>query len=712
MRVVSSLCVLFLSWAVPLGVAMGEVALRVDKESISGPAAPAERDAWFEQMKSMRDKYRAETKYNGREYERPELLWTQKSFVQPQMMCEERYFYDPIAGKYTVDRYLDDLEKRYGGIDAVLIWPVYPNIGIDDRNQHDLLRDMPGGIPGLRKMIDDFHKRSVRVLFPVMPWDAGARDEGMPLWEAAAHLMKEIGADGLNGDTMPGLPREFRDASDKSGHILALEPEVAMADVAMVQWNTMSWGYWKYEPIPVVGRYKWLEPRHMVNVCERWALDRTNGLQSAFFNGVGYESWENVWGIWNQLTPRDAEALRRIRTIYRGVPDLLVRANWEPHVKTLQEGVYASRFSGKYRNLWLLVNRTDKALNGKQLQIAGGGTILDLWSGAPLSGLAALSPSSEIKATVSFEIEAHGYGAVLQLKNADPDEKLTSLLARMKELSKTRLDSLSAEWKPLLQKMVEIAPTKPAKTAPEGMVAIPAGKFRFKVSGVEIEGNDKPGVDVQYPWEDVPHRHHDKTLDMKTFYIDKYPVTNAEFKKFVDAGVYHPADKHNFLRDWKDGNYPEGWGKKPVTWVAIEDARAYAAWAGKRLPHEWEWQYAAQGTDERERPWGKEGVENATPKFEDGRVMPPPDDVDAHPNGASPFGVMDLAGNVWQWTSEFVDDHTRAGIVRGGSRYRPKASHWYFPRNHKLDQHGKYLLMAPSKDRSAGVGFRCVVDAE
>ena len=63
-------------------------------------------------------------------------------------------------------------------------------------------------------------------------------------------------------------------------------------------------------------------------------------------------------------------------------------------------------------------------------------------------------------------------------------------------------------------------------------------------------------------------------------------------------------DDLNFLRDWKNGAYPEGWANKPVTWVSLEDARAYAAWAGKRLPHEWEWQYAAQGDDGRIYPWG------------------------------------------------------------------------------------------------------------
>jgi gamma-glutamyl hercynylcysteine S-oxide synthase len=74
--------------------------------------------------------------------------------------------------------------------------------------------------------------------------------------------------------------------------------------------------------------------------------------------------------------------------------------------------------------------------------------------------------------------------------------------------------------------------------------------------------------------------------------------------------------------------------------------------------------------------------------------------------------VMDLVGNVWQWTDEFSDEHTRAACLRGGSSYLPQTSHWYFPQAHRLDQHGKYLLMAPCKDRSGMLGFRCVVDAQ
>ena len=95
------------------------------------------------------------------------------------------------------------------------------------------------------------------------------------------------------------------------------------------------------------------------------------------------------------------------------------------------------------------------------------------------------------------------------------------------------------------------------------MILVPAvAKFRFKVSGIEIEGNDEPGVDVQYPWENIPRRHHDKQIEINAFYIDKYPVTNREFKKFLDATNYRPKDDHNFLRDWKNGSLSGRLGKE------------------------------------------------------------------------------------------------------------------------------------------------------
>ncbi|MHB1793595.1 MAG: formylglycine-generating enzyme family protein [Acidobacteriaceae bacterium] len=670
------------------------------------PCTAAAHEAWLKDITHWRTERRIRIGYDGARYSMPALQWTQSSFIQPQMMVQDRYLYDPVSGKYTVDRYLDDLEKRYGGIDAVLVWSTYPNMGIDDRNQQDMVRSMPGGPAGVQQMVADFHRRGVRVLFPMMMWDQGTRDPGMPWPQAIADFMKQLNADGINGDTQDGVPLAFSLAADKVGHPLAFEPEGQPSDEALA-WDVMTWGQYHFPFAPEVDRFKWLETRHMVNISHRWNRSKTEDLQFAFFNGVGWESWENIWGIWNGMTPRDGEATRRMATIERGVAPFLVSPGWEPMYPTTFYGIFASRWPLGDKTAWTLVNRNEYDVSGRRMTVPAkdGMRYFDLYHGVELK------PDREGGTDVlSFSIEAHGFGAVLATPG-EPAAATQKLMAKMKAMTATPLSSYSAEWKTLPQQMAEIPKTKPAASAPEGMIRIPAADFVFKVRGIEIEGGNDIGVDVQYPWEDMPRRFHQHKMHIDSFYIDKYPVTNAEFKRFLDASHYQPKDNLDFLRDWKNGTYPEGWGNKPVTWVSLEDARAYAKWAGKRLPHEWEWQYAAQGSDGRAYPWGNDWDGAAVPTSDTGRIMASAADVDAHPAGASPFGVMDMVGNVWQWTDEYTDDHTRAGVLRGGSHYQPQGSIWYFPQAYRNDEHGKLLLMAPSYDRSGAVGFRCVMDA-
>ena len=705
---------------------------------------------WLADITHWRTERRIRIGYDSSRYDLPALKWAQSSFIQPQMMVHDRYLYDPTAGKYTVDRYLDDLEKRYGGIDAVLIWSTYPNMGIDDRNQLDMVRSMPGGVEGVRSMVAEFHKRGVRVLFPMMMWDQGTRDPGASWPDAVAALMKEIDADGINGDTQDGVPVAFSLAAEKVNHPLAFEPEGGPSDEALA-WNVLTWGQYANPTataasrfVPGVDRYRWLESRHQVNIQDRWGRDHTDDLQYAFLNGEGWESWENVWGIWNGVTPRDGEATRRVATIERGVAPFLVSPDWEPFYPMLRYGLYASLWPLADRTVWTIVNRNEYDVDESQISVPHkkGMRYFDLYHGVELQ------PRIDgDNAILAFPVEAHGYGAVLAT-SGEPDAEFQALIAKMKLLTEKPLDSFSPEWKALSQHIVEIQPTQRASSPPAGMVLIPGAQFDFKVEGIEIEGSDDVGVDVQYPWEGSARRFHEHTMEIKPFYIDKHPVTNAEFKQFLDSAHYRPSDDMNFLKDWKAWTYPEGARNKPVTWVSIEDARAYARWAGKRLPHEWEWQYAAQGTDNRLYPWGncdwlpsasrggapdinaatdvhrasstppspcnwgQDSKDAPAPIPDRGRVMLAASDVDAHPGGASPFGVMDMVGNVWQWTDEYTDDHTRAAILRGGNHYRPTGSIWYFPEAYRNDQHGKLLLMAPSYDRSAGVGFRCVKDAQ
>ncbi len=675
------------------------------------PCTNETHNAWLKDIQHWRSERAIRTGLNldDERYRDPALQWTQRSFFQPQMMVHDRYFYDPVAGKYTVDRYLDDLKQRYGGIDAVLIWSTYPNMGIDTRNQLDMVASMPGGIEGVKQMVADFHRRHVRVLFPMMMWDQGTRNPDKTWPQAIAELMKAIDADGVNGDTQDGVPAVFPEAAEKIGHPLAFEPEGGPSDEALA-WNVLTWGQYggQFSFIPGVDKYRWLETRHMVNISDRWARTKTDDLQYAFFNGEGWECWENIWGIWNGITPRDAEATRRVATIERAIAPFLVSQDWEPFYPMNLYGVYASRWPLTDQTVWTIVNRNEYDIAARQMSVPAetGARYFDLYHGIELK------PDIEgTRAVLSFPLEAHGYGAILSTRG-EPSAQIAELMNAMKTMTSTLLSTYSAEWHTLPQHLVEIASTPAPTTSPEGMVKIPGGPYVFKVEGIEIEGFDDIGVDVQYPWEDMPRRFHEHKMEVKPFFIDKYPVTNSQFKKFLDATGYHPSDSGNFLRDWKNGTFPESWANKPVTWVSFEDARAYAKWAGKRLPHEWEWQFAAQGSDGRKYPWGNEWNASAVPVPDTGRTLRPPDDVDAHPNGASPFAVTDMVGNVWQWTDEFIDDHTRGGILRGGNYYRPQGSIWYFPEAYRNDQHGKLLLMAPSYDRSATIGFRCVADAQ
>ena len=158
----------------------------------------------------------------------------------------------------------------------------------------------------------------------------------------------------------------------------------------------------------------------------------------------------------------------------------------------------------------------------------------------------------------------------------------------------------------------------------ETMIAIPAGSF--------IMGTDYHRADPQ----DKPQR----VVELGAYLIDKYEVTNAQYARFVAATGYRPP------LHWDKGRIPEGLELHPVTMISWFDAKRYAEWAGKRLPTEAEWERAARGTDGRRWPWGNDmDPARLNTYYQVGSTTP----VGNYPEGASPEGVMDMAGNVSEW---------------------------------------------------------------
>jgi len=256
--------------------------------------------------------------------------------------------------------------------------------------------------------------------------------------------------------------------------------------------------------------------------------------------------------------------------------------------------------------------------------------------------------------------------------------------------------------------------------APAGMVYVPGGIFTMGVSTGAQGSDDMPAHNVC----------------LSGFYIDRFEVTNAQFKEFVDAtGYVTDAEKQGAsesVRTWRhpygpDSNF-ETMLDHPAICVSWNDANAYAGWIGKRLPTEAEWEKAARGTDGRIFPWGNTtpagSIANVADKsfsakwsaagMDDSHKTAAP--VGSFPTGKSVYGAEDMAGNVWEWCSDWWDSkyymqsppNNPVGpatgeyrIIRGGS--------WYYHLDGAKTTQRMYFRPDGS---SAAIGFRCVLEVK
>jgi formylglycine-generating enzyme required for sulfatase activity len=206
----------------------------------------------------------------------------------------------------------------------------------------------------------------------------------------------------------------------------------------------------------------------------------------------------------------------------------------------------------------------------------------------------------------------------------------------------------------------------PARIIPEEMIFIPPGEFLMGNGGRPLaEGEGDP--------DETPAHH----VYVPGFWMDRYEVTNAQYSKFVRATRYR------LPKLWANGAYPPEKANHPVVYVDWYDANNYCHWAGKRLPSEAEWEKAARGKDGRHFPWGNLFDPKAanTPQYwlvkhQKGDTMT----VGSFENGKSPYGLYDMAGNVYEWTADWYMPYPgnevpnihygeKNRILRGGSWY-------------------------------------------
>jgi len=236
------------------------------------------------------------------------------------------------------------------------------------------------------------------------------------------------------------------------------------------------------------------------------------------------------------------------------------------------------------------------------------------------------------------------------------------------------------------------------------LVLIPAGEF---LMGTSISLRD--GGRDEYP---------ERRVFLDAFYLDVYEVTNGRYLAFVKATGHrvpeNPRDKKLTL--WSGATVPDAFRDHPVVNVDWHDAAAYCAWAGRRLPTEAEWERAARGRAGRRFPWGDaeptRALANYLNQWRNGAGLEP---VGSHPQGASPEGVQDLQGNVWEWAADWYDpQYYEKGPARNpkgpaeGTRKVIRGSGWESEAPLLRSAH---RLSSDPTNRTHSLGFRCAADA-
>ncbi|GAA2726724.1 SUMF1/EgtB/PvdO family nonheme iron enzyme [Cellulomonas aerilata] len=642
-----------------------------DAKIFAAPDDPALWPAWRATLHTWRDDARRRHAYSDAAYRRPGGQWAARCRAVAQVWLWDELLFSYPEQRFTPERLLADAD-RFGGLDAVVLWHAYPVIGLDDRNQWDHYRD----VPGIAELVDRFHARGVHVFVDYNPWDTGTRRGRDDVTELAA-LVADLRADGVFLDTLRKAEPELVDRLEEARPGLVLEGESRLATERIAD-HTSSWAqFFADSPVPGVLRAHWYERRHMQHHVRRWHRDHAEELQSAWLNGVGVMVWEVVFGVWVGWNPRDAATLRRMVTIQRAADDLLLDGDWTPltplHPQAHAAGIYASAWTRDGVTLLTLVNRGDVDRTGPVLPPAPattGGTVVDLTTGDDAGPDAVVT------------VPARGVGAVLHLVDGaarpawlgplrdaarrgdlvhDDDARFPHRLAR-------RLAPPPAADPPA------VAADVPERAA---AVVVPAGDWVLTVRYRARETGMYQGAPYVDEWKPLPPRLHDARTLQRDGTLDSpvavavREVTNAEFHAFVRATGHRPVVAHRYLAHWSGDGPAPGTEDQPVTHVDLDDARAYCAWRGGRLPSEDEWQLAGQT----------------------GRLV----------RGAPA---------VWSWTeSEHSDGRTRFVMLKGGADHRSEGSPWYVDGGVQPPEVSlKLLLPGLGVARSPSIGFRVAWD--
>ena len=646
-------------------------------------------------------------------FERKDLHWIREEYLILLQFIWDKQFYDPIRQTYTIGSFLDEGKELFGSYDVYGIWPTWPRLGVDERNQWDMFSSMPGGLNKITELSREMQLDGTKFFICYNPWDQSTRDEDP--YRGMARLIEATDANGIVLDCHGWSSEKYQRAADsiKEGVIMYSEGMAVIKDMPGIVAGRV---HNAIQMAPVLNLNKLIKPDFAIfRVCEIDDPSIHREVLLAFFNGYGTEI--NMFAPGRPESNRkDLALLASTTMILRENSSCFLAQDWNPLIRTSRDSIWVNRWPQGEKVLYTIYSEIPEGHWGPLFTVDSDTAYhyVSLWHHNELPRTSQEGRSSaimvETKAFNEYDLGSRKEGSIdciarlprlisvdrregkLFLGAEKGDElrvwagkpSYTSNYLSFGSPGKHEIDlyreKLYEEEKVVIQLfgdgellderiiipdagrpflISEKEKTTPADVAPGGMVLVEGGHYHFS--------STNPDNFIPYPFHDP-----DKELAIPSFYIDRHPVSNEDYYRFIDATGYVPADTNYYLRHWNNGVYPENLAEKPVVYIDLSDAIAYAEWAGKRLPTEAEWQYAA------EHEKGLEG----------------------------------LFGNVWQLTSDVYDNGSYVFVImKGGSYYKPTSSWWYVQGGAQPADRAQMLLMvSPALNRNSTVGFRCVKD--